>query len=294
MAKRLAGLGKGLGALIPQKTNETTVADSRSGVVPVSPATPDEKGSLLHVPIGSVVANTEQPRSTFNHRELEELMESIREHGILQPLTVSPKSGGGYELIAGERRLRASRMLGLKTVPVVVRAVKTHDRLILALIENIQREDLNALEEARAYARLISEFGLTQENVSKKVGKARSTVANTVRLLELPTEIQDAVSAGKISAGSARALIGIEDKKRQMKLFRKLVSGGLSVRQTEREVGRTRRSKEKDPTLAAAEEKLRNALGTRVEIRERGGKGKITVDFYSMEEREKLVERLSA
>jgi ParB family chromosome partitioning protein len=293
MAKRLAGLGKGLGALIPQKSQETAV-EPRSEVATVSPAPTEEKGSLLHVPIDSVVANTEQPRSTFGHRELEELVESIREHGILQPLTVSPKSGGGYELIAGERRLRAARMLGLKTVPVVIRTAEAHDRLILALIENLQREDLNALEEAKAYTRLISEFGLTQENVSKKVGKARSTVANTVRLLELPSEIQEAISAGKVSAGSARALIGIEDKRRQMKLFRKLVSGGLSVRQTEKEVRRTKTPRKKDPALAAAEERLRNALGSRVGLSERGGKGKITIDYHSPEERERLVERLSA
>lgn len=293
MSKKLSGLGRGLGALIPQKPMVT------AGVQPdaATPVQSSDAGvrpsGTLNVPVSAIVANPEQPRAVFRHQELEDLMNSIREHGIIQPLTVTARPGGGYELIAGERRFRAAKMLGLATVPVTVRTAEVQEKLVLALIENIQREDLNPMEEARGYDRLVSEFGMTQEEVSKKVGKARSTVANVLRLLELPQEVREAIAAGIVPAGSARAMLALPDDESRLAFFRKLVAGGMSTREVEAGVRKaTGTAAKKDPAIAGAEESLRNALGTRVEIKKRGGKGQIIVSFYSDEEYGNLLEKL--
>ncbi|KPJ85718.1 hypothetical protein AMJ57_02130 [Parcubacteria bacterium SG8_24] len=296
MAKKMSGLGRGLGALIPQKTEVNTVAvqrpaDDRES----SPDASREAGNgTLHVPVSSIMANSEQPRSHFGHNGLEELMKSIREHGILQPLSVSSRGAGKYELIAGERRLRAARMLGLPTVPVIVRDADRRDRLILALIENIQREDLNPIEEAKAYRRLMDDFGLTQEAVAGQGGKARSTVANTLRLLELPVPIQEALAAGKIAAGSARTLVGIDDERKQLALFRKMLSGNITSRQAEVGASRVKGRNRQDPALLAAAGRVREALGTKVEISGKKGRGKVVLHYFSEEELERLIERLSS
>jgi ParB family transcriptional regulator, chromosome partitioning protein len=289
MANKISGLGRGLGSLIPPKVDRPTAVSS-SGTAVALAGRPENR--VVFVPVAEIVANPEQPRLVFRHHELEDLTNSIREHGIIQPLVVSQKPGGGYELIAGERRLRAARILSLPTVPVIVRSVSARDKLLLALIENIQREDLNPLEEAKAYSKLVSEFNLTQEGVSQKVGKARSTVANTLRLLELPDEIQQAVAAGTISAGSARAILGLKDDKSRLAFFRKLIGEAATTRQVEAGVRHAGTKKRKDPALLAVEEQIRNKLGTRVEIKKRGGKGSVVISFFSEEEYQALVKQL--
>lgn len=299
MAKRLSGLGRGLGALIPQKeetSKQTARTDVRTASTEVIAKTVTEppNGSRTddrEISVKDISANPEQPRVMFRHQELENLMNSIKEHGIIQPLTVSPKDDGTYELIAGERRFRAANMLGLKKVPVTIRSVGAHDKLLLALIENIQREDLNPVEEAKGYMRLAQEFSFTQEQIAKKVGKARSTVANAVRLLELPQEIQDAISDGSVPAGSARAILGLKDEKSQLKLFRKLVGSKLSTREVEAGVRKKRSPSRKDPAVVAAEEELRNIFGTRVEVKKKDGKGIVSISFHSDEEYEALLKR---
>ena len=301
MVKKKSGLGRGLGALIPQGNGGIAVAEkARSKNVTVSKSAMREQddgsvavvGSVTEILISEIVANPEQPRVSFGHQELEELTQSIREHGILQPLAVSPKDGGGYEIIAGERRFRAAKMAGLAAVPVVVRKTGGEEKLVLALIENIQREDLNPIEEARAYGRLTSEFGLTQEEVAKKVGKARSTVANILRLLDLPEEIRRAVESGVVSAGSARALIGLADDDERMRLFRKLVAGRMTTREAEAGARNAAGKSRRDPSASAVEEDLRAKFGTKVSVTKKQGKGKIAMSFYSEEEYKGLVEKL--
>ena len=309
MAKKITGLGRGLGALIPQKKNtEESKKISSQGMsvqsatgalagnpVPTHKSTlvSEPQGAAFEVELGDIVVNPEQPRMTFRHRELEDLMNSIREHGIIQPLTVTKKKDGGYELIAGERRFRAANMLGLKKVPVTVRVADTKEKLIIALIENIQREDLNPVEEARGFERLMEEFNFTQEEVSKKVGKARSTVANTLRLLDLPDEIQAALADGVISAGSARAILSLKDRASQLRFFKKLVSKHLSTRDVEEGVRKSKGEKvRKDPAVAAIEEQIRESLGAKVEIKKRGEKGTVVISFFTEEEYKDIVNSL--
>lgn len=291
--KKLSGLGRGLGALIPQRMPAPQAVSSESAVPAAGSQTGDRVDSgPMQVPISAIIVNPEQPRMQFKHQELEDLMNSIKEHGIIQPLTVSLRPGGGYELIAGERRYRASKMLGLATVPVVVRNVGATEKLVLALIENIQREDLNPLEEAKAYGRLLSEFGMTQEMVAKQVGKARSTVANLIRLLDLPQEVQEAISAGIVASGSARAMLALPDKESQMAFFKKLITGRMSTRDAEAGVRKAGGRSRKSPAILADEETLRGVLGTKVEIKNRHGKGSIVISFFSDEEYRDVVEKL--
>ncbi len=290
MATKFSGLGRGLGSLIPQK--QAGVPAAASTAVAVRPA-PAETG-VLNVPLAEIAVNPQQPRTAFRHHELEDLTNSIREHGIIQPLVLTRRPAGGYELIAGERRLRAARLLGLKTVPAVLRSAgDSRDKLLLALIENIQREDLNPIEEARAYAKLASDFNLTQEAVAQKVGKGRSTVANTVRLLDLPDEVQQAIAAGTIPAGSARAILGFKDDASRLAYFRKLMEQGATTRQVEAQVRKATGRRRKDPAVAAVEEQIRNKLGQRVEIRKKAGQGSVIISFFSEEEYQTLVKALS-
>ncbi len=277
---RQRGLGRGLAALIPT----TTVG-------------------VEEVDLDLIVPNPHQPRAAFSEASLQELVESIREHGVIQPLIVSAgESPGVYQLIAGERRLRAARLAGLTRVPVVVKEAADHELLELALVENLQREDLNALEEAQAYRRLADEFGLTQEAIASRVGRSRTAVANSVRLLGLSEEIKASLAAGEVSEGHARALLGLDSETARREAWRQVVERGLTVRQTEElvrhwsDVPQTsarpaRRSQ--NPEIASLEEKLRTALGTKVELR-RGakGRGRLVVHFYSDEELESLLRRL--
>ncbi len=275
MSKKV--LGKGLEALIPQT---------------VSPQVGGE--SVFHVPIGIIEVNPNQPRKVFDDEKLSQLAASIKEDGILQPVVVR-RRGNRYELIMGERRLQAAKRAGETSIPVVVKDVKDRDSLRLALVENIQREDLNVIEVAFAYRQLVGTFGLTQAELADQVGKDRSSVANTLRLLNLPDEVQKMVSAAKITGGHARALLSLPTQKEQLALARRIVEHNLSVRQTETETGirtskKTAKAPRERPThLQDLEKAVASHLGTRVSIDEkRGGKGKITIEFYSHDDFERL------
>jgi len=278
-----SALGRGLGSLIPQKQTLT------EQVIPSAATT------VLEVDPNDIKVNPRQPRAHFSASDLEDLIGSIKEHGILQPLVVT-KSNGEYELIAGERRLRASRTLGLAKVPVIVREADDQTKLELALIENIQRQDLNAVEEAIAYKALVDEFNLTQEQAAKRVGKSRSAVANIIRLLDLSDEYLEALKEGKISKTHARTLLAESNEAKRHDLFQAMLSG-MTVREAEARASNTGTKKShgtsrKDPNILAHEKKLREILGTKVDIKERSGKGNITISFYSREELMELLDRL--
>ena len=275
------GLGRGLAALIPTTTG--------GGVEEVDP--------------DLIVPNPHQPRAAFSEESLRELVESVREHGVIQPLIVSAgDSPGVYQLIAGERRLRAAKLAGLARVPVVVKEAAEHELLELALVENLQREDLNALEEAQAYRRLADEFGLTQEAIASRVGRSRTAVANSMRLLALGEELKASLAGGEISEGHARALLGLDSEAARREAWRQVVARALTVRQTEelvrhwsnaRQTGVRPRPRGPNPETASLEEKLRTALGTKVELqRSSKGRGRLVVHFYSDEELEALLARL--
>ena len=256
------------------------------------------EGRIWDVPITEIVPNSEQPRKEFSHQELEDLVNSIKKHGILQPLVVTEKTDGGYELIAGERRLRASQIAGLVTVPAIVRSVTQQEKLELALIENIQRQNLNAIEEAFAYRRLMDEFNLTQEEVAEQVGKARSTIANIVRLLDLPEIIQKALVDKKISVGQGKALLSLNSEAEQLDVFKSMLGEKMTVREVENvvqnrpEISR-KGSVRRDPNIMASERILEEALGTKVHITQKGERGKIEIEYYSQEDLKRLLNQLS-
>jgi ParB family chromosome partitioning protein len=277
-------LGRGLSALIPQR-------------IPAAPA-PAVVTGLAEVPIAHIAPNPYQPRTNFNQASIEELANSVREHGIVQPLVVT-RAGDKYQLIAGERRFRAAQKAGLTTVPVVIKDLaRGSDHLQLALIENIQREDLNPIEEAHAYQQLHDEFGLTQEEIAKQVGKERSTVANCLRLLRLPDSVKKLLASGQLSMGHARALLAVESAKRQEQLAERVVQNGLNVRQTELLASAPPKAvkkaeKPKDVFTRDAEEKLTRSLRARVEIDRRRRGGHITIRFANEEELIRIFEELS-
>ncbi len=332
------GLGRGLSSLIPPKKDDQSApfkevvlrtmaaqgvdlsdtrpltesfpaveipasAKSPSGEpvpTPVAPIRPSEvhASSPAEVSVSDIVPNPHQPRLHFDESKLRELADSIREHGVLQSLVVSPKSDGTYELIAGERRLQASRLAGLTKVPVVIREAEEQEKLELAIIENIQRHDLNPIEEAKAYARLIDEFGLTQEEAAKKMGKSRSAVANAVRLLVLPVEIQRALSEGRISEGHAKALLSLLNPEKQRALFEMIVKTGMTVREAEAKARETqvrphvRRIASLAPEIAEKAERMSSVLGTKVAVKPAGRGGRIVVEYYSDEELDQIVSRI--
>ncbi len=279
-----SALGKGLSALIPD--------------------TPEPQAGVTELDVDRLRPNDYQPRLRVDDARLEELAQSIRAHGVIQPIVVR-RVGETYEIITGERRWRAAQHAGLRRVPVVVREVQAqnpHELLEMALIENIQREDLNAIEEAIAYRRLGEEFALTQDGIAKAVGKDRSTVANMVRLLKLPDEVQEEVAAGRLSMGHARALLALTDAAAQRTLARDIIARNLSVRETEGLVKKsvepapartTREAPPVDVHTRAAEDKLRLHLGTRVRIVRRGKKGRIEIEFVSEEELIRIYDALS-
>jgi ParB family chromosome partitioning protein len=245
------------------------------------------------VPLASIQPNVNQPRRAFSETSLDELAESIRQKGILQPLLVRVVDGG-YQLIAGERRFRAAQRAGLEHVPVTVREADDGDALEMALVENIQREDLNPLEEARAYRHLIDEFHLTQEQIATRVGKDRSTVANTLRLLQLPDAVQRDIERGVLSSGHARALVTAGSDAAKLALAREVLARRLTVRQTEQLAKRSLRPMA-DADHRAAEEQLTEALGTKVRIaNRRNGAGRVEIEYYSLAELNGLIDRLTA
>lgn len=311
------GLGRGLSSLIPpRKTTEPpkgspfaypeTQNNSTAPTPPpdtaVKPLSEDGGSAMagaLQIPVASIVPNPHQPRMQFDDAKLNELAASIKEHGIVQPITVTKLPDGTFELIAGERRFQAGKLAGLTTVPALVREAGEREKLELAIIENTQRHDLNPIEEAKAYLRLTDEFGLSQDAVSQKVSKSRSTVANTLRLLSLPIEIQRAIAEGKISEGHAKALLSIENAEKQRALFDLIVKGGMTVRETEAKVREisvrphTRVSRSADPDLLAKEGILAEHLKTKVKIVPVGAGGRVVIEFYSKEELGGLCEKLS-
>lgn len=302
MMKRPSGLGRGLGALIPPSQggtfSSTRPADLEvplSGPIASREDVPVALGVYREVPIADVEANPHQPRKHFDHAALEDLVSSIRDRGIIEPLVVTERGDGKYELIAGERRLRAANIAGLRVVPCVVREqADDREKLELAIIENVQRHDLNPIEEALAYQRLIDEFGLTQDEVGVRVGKSRPQVGNIVRLLQLPNEIQQALMERKISASNARTLLSLSTDAERMELFRAMLSQNFTVRQTEERVGHTRAPRAPaDPNLAEQERHLRERLGHRVSIkRSSSGEGEIRIAFQSEEDLMDVCRRL--
>jgi ParB family chromosome partitioning protein len=281
-------LGRGLGALISSTTKkDTTIPQQNTNI------SSGEK--VWMVPITTIKPSVNQPRKHFKPEELQELAESIKQHGILQPLLVTEKTDGNYELIAGERRYRASKIAGLTTVPVMIKKIEAQEKLEIALIENIQRQDLNALEEAFAYKRLMEEFGLTQEEVAEKVGKSRPTVANTVRLLDLPNAIQTALVEGKISMSQGRTLLSLETEQQQLDMLGSMLGKKITVRELEQEVSKTHLHKNpgrKDANTVYLEDKMRSVLGAKVSISQKGEQGSITITFHSKQELGDLIKKI--
>lgn len=274
-------LGRGLGALIPGIENQDDTASSKD---------------FFMCDIELIRSNPYQPRIYFNEEELKELSDSITEIGIIQPLIVR-EAEEGYELIAGERRLRASKMAGLSSVPVVVKTVTNKEMLEISIIENIQRADLNPIEEADSYHRLMTEFGLTQLEAAERVGKSRSAVANYLRLRGLPDQIKDSIKEDTISMGHARALLGLETHSQQLTAFSEIVRNGLSVRQTEALVKRIKNQKQEKPASKEDDsiwvneiaDNLSKKFGTRVQIKRKGNRGVVAIEFYSSDDLDRLV-----
>ncbi len=283
----IRGLGKGIRALIPE-------------------GSPVSQKEVTRVPLGSIRMNRFQPRKNLDELKIQELANSIRESGLIYPLLVRKSHVGGtdspsFELIAGERRYRALKLLGESEAPVIVRDAGDRAALELALIENLQREELNSMEEAHAYDRLGKEFSMTQEQIAGAVGKDRATVANTLRLLKLPQGVQDEVARGRLSLGHARAILSLGSERAQAALAERVVAGGLSVRQVERLVKEMTQAGEKsrgrkssrDPHLVAAEQKLQRSLGTNVQIFHGKSRGWIRVAYYSLKDLDRLIGRLT-
>jgi ParB family chromosome partitioning protein len=282
MTKRTA-LGKGLGALIPEFEQS-------------------EGKSLLHCGIEEIIPNRSQPRKHFDESKLQELADSIKEKGILEPLIVR-RVDQGYELIVGERRWRAAQKAGLREVPVLVKEIEGQEILELSLIENLQREDLNPIEEAEAFQRLTEEFKLSQEELATRVGKDRTTVANILRLLKLPLEVKNQLLQNRITSGHARAILSLDTKEKQKELCHRIIEQGLSVRQAEalakswsekakRGITSIKRRTDVESQLNTLQDSLRHHLGTKVQIKPKGKRGKIEIEYYSHEDLERVVETI--
>jgi ParB family chromosome partitioning protein len=283
MATKRMALGKGLGALLPEF--EQT-----------------EPKTLLYCGIEEVIPNRSQPRKHFDESRLQELAESIKEKGILEPLIVR-RTDQGYELMVGERRWRAAQKAGLKEVPVLVKEAERREALEISLIENLQREDLNPIEAAEAFKNLIEEFNISQEDLSKRIGKDRTTIANTLRLLKLPMEIRNQLLQNRITSGHARAILSLESKEKQKELCALIIKKGLSVREAEALAKRWSEKPKKIVTpvkkrgdlesqLSSLQDSLRKYLGTKVQITPKGKRGKIEIEYYSNEDLERIVETI--
>jgi ParB family transcriptional regulator, chromosome partitioning protein len=273
-------LGRGLSALIPQKGDTVSA------------------GALAQIPLDRIAVNPYQPRKTFDEKAIEDLTRSVREHGIVQPVVVTRTSDNRYRLIAGERRFRAAQKAGLQSVPAVIKdLLQESDALQIALIENIQREDLNPMEEANAYHQLHDDFGLTQEEISKRVGKERSTVANFLRLLKLPDPVKKLLASGELSMGHARALLSLDSAKKQEQLADRIVRSSLNVRQAEmlasEPAKKKKREKPKDVFTRDAEEKLTKTLRTKVDIDRRRRGGVIHIRFASEDDLMRIFDDLT-
>lgn len=300
MAVRNTGLGRGLEALFgdveiqfePRTEEEKEERDSKRRV--------EDENSIVFVDINNIKPNEKQPRKAFDREKLEELSESILAHGVIQPIVLRKEPDGkGYELVAGERRWRAARIAGLKEVPAIVRVLTEEQNLLLSIIENMQREDLNPIEEAEAVNKMMETYQFTQEEVAKSLGKSRSYIANLVRLLKLHEEVIEMIISNQLSQGHGRALVSLPIKK-QLAIARKAVKDGLSVREVERLAGedapvkKTPKKKTINPDVDRIENELKDILGTRVKIKEKGKKGTLEIEYYSMEELERLIELIKS
>ncbi len=275
-------LGKGIGALIPEKTTE------------------EKQEKIIYAAIDKIKPNPFQPREDFDLQGMEDLIQSIKEKGVIQPVLVR-RQGDYYELIAGERRLRAANSLNLKEIPIIVKDVQDRDSLEISLIENIQRQELNPIEEARAFLYLIDKFGVTQEKLSEVLGKSRVSVTNTLRLLKLPKEIQDEMKKGRISFAHGRVLLELEDINQQRRLAHEIIANGISVRELENlvQTHRPRNNKRRmrssipaEPYIAVMEEELQHILATKIRITKQKKRGHIVIEFYSPQDLERIVTRI--
>jgi ParB family transcriptional regulator, chromosome partitioning protein len=290
MAKA-TGLGRGLGSLIPKKIPDSVISEKNKEFLVT-----DDKDKIHKLPVDSVEANPMQPRTVFDHEDLESLIESIKVHGIIQPIIVT-KTSNGYQLIAGERRLRSAKIIGLETVPAVVREAGEQEKLELALIENVQRKNLNPIEKAVAYEKLMDEFSLSQEAVSDKLGVSRSAVANTVRFLDLPEKVQEALGSNQITEGHAKVIAGLDSEKKQLEFLNKILQYNFTVRDAEKESRKISGKKfvarvMKDPNLEEKEETLRAELNTKVNIKKQGDRGQVVIEFYSSEELDSIINKI--
>ena len=320
MAKKPGGLGRGLGSLFGEMDVDLSVLDpAEISIEPQAESKKPAKKSpkvktktedagkepaetVVFVSLDDIRPNSAQPRKVFDQEALQDLAASIREHGVIQPVLLRPAKTG-FELVAGERRWRAARQAGLKQIPAIVRELTDRQNMFYALIENMQREDLNSIEEARGMEEMMSAFGLNQEETAKTIGKSRSYVTNARRLLRLPQDVQDMVMDGRLSAGHARAIAGLEGEALQLEAAVKCVENGWSVRQVESYTGEQKKpakrrksrllGKNKDKDLAAVEQQVTEALGTKVRIRGTEKKGKLELEYYSRGELERLIEILS-
>jgi len=311
MARRI-GLGKGLNALLENNDDDELNAapvDDQTVSSPSATAVSKNKAQdIVQLPVSKLVPNPGQPRKNFDETELQELADSIKTYGIIQPIIAADAGDGAYIIIAGERRTRAAKLAGLETVPVIIRDYTDQKRLEISLIENIQRTDLNPIEEAAAYKNLMDFSNLSQDELATRVGKNRSTVANALRLLKLPIEIQKSIEEGKVSSGHARALLSVTDAKSRDKLYREILTNEVSVREVEKRAAAINTEKQDKPKTAkgadggkaskrhpevnAMEEKFIGKLGTKVVIEGDMNKGKIHIDYYSMEDLDRLYEIL--
>uniref|UniRef100_UPI004029D23A ParB/RepB/Spo0J family partition protein n=1 Tax=Eubacterium sp. TaxID=142586 RepID=UPI004029D23A len=280
MAKKQSGLGKGLGALMLENATDDMVATNT-------------------LPLNEIIPNKDQPRKTFDEGSIQELAQSIEQHGVLQPLLVRPLAEGGYQLVAGERRWRACRIAGVKEVPVVVKELTDTETMEIAIIENLQREDLNPIEEAEGLQALIDKCGFTQEEVATSVGKSRPAIANSLRLLRLPEEVRDMTKNGDISAGHARALLSFDNEAMIYEVAQNIVSNKLTVRDVERlakisETAKTpvRRAKRRDSFYDEVELSLSEVLGRKVKVYNGRGKGTLEIEFYSAEDLKDLANKI--
>lgn len=326
MAKRKGGLGRGLDALFADaapiyeeeepdavavaedaeqadaaETKKQRKASTTSGSTKKSDPALDDEDRIVYIDINDIKPGTSQPRKKFDEERLRELAGSIRENGVIQPLVVR-RNENGYELVAGERRWRASRLAELKKVPCIVRSFDERQTMIVAIIENMQREDLDPIEEANGIQQMVRKYGFTQEQASDTLGKSRAYIANSLRLLKLPEEIRDMITDGKLSAAHGRTIINVKDAKKQKDICDKIIKNGLSVRATERlaekakdddrPARKIRTSPSKDREISSAEVELRRIVGTKVNISGTRSTGKIEIEYYSLEELNRLIEML--
>lgn len=286
MAAKKSGLGRGLDALFENVSVEEPEMNSNEKVA---------DGGILYIDINDVKPNANQPRKNFDEAKLEELAQSIKSHGIIQPIVLR-KIDKGYEIVAGERRYRAARKAGLKKVPCVVRELTDEQNMLVAIIENMQREDLNPIEEAEGLNNMIEIYGLTQEQISKSVGKSRPYISNAIRLLKLPEEVIEYTKSGELTAGHSRAIAGIDDKELQVKVAQKAVSEKMSVRALENYISSLNKvkkpPKEKSSDIISVEQELKDIFGTKVNISKSTKRGKIEIEYYSREELERIIEML--